>query len=64
MNYRQRLHNFLERNFVVGDIDIETVIDHSETNEMIYSDDQKYNYLQAKYPLLKDFKKTFNLDIS
>jgi DNA polymerase III subunit gamma/tau len=64
LNYRQRLQNYLERNFVIGDLDIETVIDHSETNEMIYSDDQKYNYLQAKYPLLKDFKKTFNLDIS
>jgi len=64
MNYRQRLQNFLERNFTAPGLDIETVVDHAESNEMIYSDEQKFNYLQAKYPLLKDFKKSFNLDIS
>jgi DNA polymerase III, subunit gamma and tau len=63
-NYKQRLLNFLENKFMVKDLEIETAIDQSETNEIIYSDDQKYNYLQTKYPVLKDFKKTFNLDIS
>jgi DNA polymerase III subunit gamma/tau len=63
-NYKQRLMNFLENKFMVTELEIETAIDQSETNEIIYSDDQKYNYLQAKYPILKDFKKTFNLDIS
>ncbi|MGD0341129.1 MAG: DNA polymerase III subunit gamma/tau, partial [Bacteroidales bacterium] len=63
-NYKQRLMNFLESKFTVPELDIETAIDQSETNEIIYSDEQKYNYLQAKYPTLKDFKKTFNLDIS
>jgi len=63
-NYKQRLMSFLENKFLVTELEIETTIDQSETNEIIYSDDQKYNYLQAKYPILKDFKKTFNLDIS
>jgi DNA polymerase-3 subunit gamma/tau len=63
-NYKQRLMSFLENKFMVTELEIETTIDQSETNEIIYSDDQKYNYLQAKYPILKDFKKTFNLDIS
>jgi DNA polymerase III subunit gamma/tau len=63
-NYKQRLMSFLENKFMVTELEIETAIDQSETNEIIYSDDQKYNYLQAKYPILKDFKKTFNLDIS
>lgn len=63
-NYKQRLMSFLENKFIVNELEIETTIDQSETNEIIYSDDQKYNYLQAKYPILKDFKKTFNLDIS
>jgi hypothetical protein len=30
----------------------------------LYSDDQKLNYLINKYPILKDMKKTFNLDIT
>jgi DNA polymerase-3 subunit gamma/tau len=63
-NYKQRLINFIENKFIVSELDIETVIDQSESNEIIYSDEQKYNYLQAKYPILKDFKKTFNLDIT
>jgi DNA polymerase-3 subunit gamma/tau len=63
-NYKQRLMSFLENKFMVTELEIETTIDQSETNEIIYSDDQKYNYLQAKYPILKDFKKAFNLDIS
>jgi DNA polymerase III subunit gamma/tau len=63
-NYKQKLIGFLENKFMVTALEIETTIDQSETNEIIYSDDQKYNYLQSKYPVLKDFKKTFNLDIS
>ncbi len=63
-NYKQKLTGFLENKFIINDLEIETAIDQSETNEIIYSDDQKYNYLQTKYPILKDFKKTFNLDIS
>jgi DNA polymerase III subunit gamma/tau len=63
-NYKQRLINFLENKFTIADLDVITAVDQSETNEIIYSDEQKYNYLQAKYPVLKDFKKTFNLDIT
>jgi DNA polymerase III subunit gamma/tau len=63
-NYKQKLIGFLENKFKLATLEIETLIDQSETNEIIYSDDQKYNHLQAKYPVLKDFKKTFNLDIS
>jgi len=63
-NYKHRLHNLLNRRFIMRDIDIETVVDISETNEILYSDDQKHNYLSAKYPVLKDFKKAFNLDIN
>ncbi len=54
----------MENRFLVTDLDIETSVDLSETNEVLYTDEQKYNYLQTKYPILKDFKKTFNLDFS
>lgn len=63
-NYKQKLLSFLNRRFKSIEIDIETVVDLSETNEILYSDEQKYNYLVSKYPVLKEFKKAFNLDIT
>jgi DNA polymerase-3 subunit gamma/tau len=64
LNYKQKLVNFLENRFYLSDIDIETSVDLSETSEILYSDEQKYNYLFNKYPILKEMKKTFNLDIT
>ncbi len=63
-DYKQRLVNYLEPRLNIAAFDIETIVDLSETNEMLYSDDQKYNYLVAKYPGLKEIKKAFNLDIN
>jgi len=63
-NYKQKLVSFLNKKFKSQDIDIGTVVDLSDTNEILYSDEQKYNYLVSKYPELKDFKKAFNLDIT
>jgi hypothetical protein len=55
---------FLDRRFLIKDIDIETIVDLTEKNDILYSDEQKYNYLFNKYPILKDMKKTFNLDLN
>ena len=63
-NYKQKLTSFLKNRFISKEIDIDTVVDLSEKNEVLYSDEQKYNYMVAKYPGLKDFKKAFNLDIT
>jgi len=63
-NYKQKLISFLINKFGVQNIDIETVVDLSESNEILYSDEQKYNYLVSKYPDLQDFKKAFNLDMT
>jgi DNA polymerase III subunit gamma/tau len=63
-NYKPKLVNFLSKRFRLQGIDIETVVDLTETNEILYSDEQKYNYLSSKYPGIKDFKKAFNLDIT
>jgi DNA polymerase-3 subunit gamma/tau len=62
--YKQKLLGFLQNKFAVNDIDIESVVDISESNEILYSDEQKYNYLVSKYPELKEFKRTFNLDLT
>jgi DNA polymerase-3 subunit gamma/tau len=63
-NYKQKLITFLENRFILSEIDIETTVDLSEANDILYTDDQKYNYLFNKYPVLKEMKKTFNLDIT
>jgi DNA polymerase-3 subunit gamma/tau len=62
-NYKQKLTNYIETRFNTKKLDIETVVDLSEANEILYSDEQKYNYLSSKYPIIKDMKKAFNLDI-
>jgi len=63
-NYKQKLSGFLHSRFKVNELEIETSVDLSEDNEILYTDEQKYNYLQSKYPDLKEFRKAFNLDIS
>jgi len=62
-DYKQKLYGFMEKKFLVPELDIETSVDLSETNDLLYTDEQKYNYLLSKYPVLKEFKKTFNLDL-
>ncbi len=64
LNYKPKLMAFLDSRFILNDLDIETTIDLSETSEILYSDEQKLNHLINKYPILKDMKKTFNLDIT
>ena len=64
LNYKQKLIIFLENKFIMPAIDIETTIDLAETNNILYTDEQKSNYLLNKYPVLKEMKKTFNLDIT
>ncbi|NLN31575.1 MAG: DNA polymerase III subunit gamma/tau [Bacteroidales bacterium] len=61
-NYRQRMLKLLKSRFLGDETDIETAVDISETRETPYTDEQKYNYLKDKYPKMKDFIKTFNLD--
>jgi len=64
LNYKQRLISFLNCRFGTTEFDVKTSVDLSEKNDFLYSDDQKYAYLASKFPELKDFKKTFNLDIN
>lgn len=63
-NYKHRLLGFLATRFDTRDIDVETVVDASESNEILYSDEQKYNFLVSKYPQLREIKKAFNLDLT
>jgi hypothetical protein len=64
LNYRPKLVGYLERKFIMSGIEIETTVDLTESNEILYSDEQKLSYLTNKYPILREMKKTFNLDIT
>jgi DNA polymerase-3 subunit gamma/tau len=62
-DYKQRLVNFLEPRLNIAAFDIETIVDLSESNEIMYTDDKKkFNYLVSKYPSLSTIQKAFNLD--
>jgi DNA polymerase III subunit gamma/tau len=63
-NYKQRLLSCLQNKFVNPAFDIETTIDAPDTNDILYTDEQKYNYLFNKYPILREMKKNLNLDLS
>lgn len=64
LNYRQKLISFLESRFKMPEFDIETNVDLAETSEILYSDEQKYTYLFNKYPVLREMKRIFNLDLT
>ncbi|HNW57185.1 MAG TPA: DNA polymerase III subunit gamma/tau [Bacteroidales bacterium] len=64
INYKQQLVSFLLDKFLLSGIDIETVVDQAETEKVLYTDEQKLAHMFAKYPVLKDMKKNFNLDIT
>jgi DNA polymerase-3 subunit gamma/tau len=61
-NYKQRLLGFLERRYKTDGLTIDAIIDVAEVDGIIYSDEQKYNHLNTKYPALKEIRKAFNLD--
>jgi DNA polymerase-3 subunit gamma/tau len=63
LNYKQRLINFLEGRLRLSDPDIETIVDLAEAEDILYTDEQKSNFLFNKYPVLREMKKSFNLDI-
>jgi DNA polymerase III subunit gamma/tau len=64
LNYKHKLLAFLEERFILRGLEIETSVDSAESNNLLYSDEQKSNYLFSKYPILKEIKKNFNLDIN
>ncbi|MGB4291659.1 MAG: DNA polymerase III subunit gamma/tau [Bacteroidales bacterium] len=61
-NYKQRLLAFMEEYYGKDLFEIETVVDPVESEDIIYSDEQKYQFLTSKYPAIKDIRKKFNLD--
>ena len=63
-NYKHKLIAFLESRFLITEMDVESVVDEIQTTDLLYTDEQKYNYLLGKYPVLKEMKRVFNLDLN
>jgi DNA polymerase III subunit gamma/tau len=63
LHYKHKLIAFLESKFINKSIDIESIVDETQASEILYTDEQKYSFLFNKYPVLKEMKKTFNLDL-
>jgi DNA polymerase-3 subunit gamma/tau len=61
-NYKQKLVNWLDSRFDMSGISVEAMVDQAETDGVIYSDEQKYNFLISRYPAVKEARKAFNLD--
>jgi DNA polymerase-3 subunit gamma/tau len=61
-SYKPKLINFLSDKLENNGIEIEVVVDLVESNDILYTTEQKFNYMAEKYPVLKDLKKSFNLD--
>jgi DNA polymerase III subunit gamma/tau len=61
-NYKPKLTNFLTEKLENNSIEIEIVVDFVESNDILYTSEQKFNHMTEKYPAMKDLKKSFNLD--
>ncbi|NMC41823.1 MAG: DNA polymerase III subunit gamma/tau, partial [Bacteroidales bacterium] len=61
-NYKLKVISMLEEVFGRASFTMEVVVDNSESDGIIYSDEQKYNFLSSRYPMIKELRKTFNLD--
>jgi DNA polymerase-3 subunit gamma/tau len=64
LNYKHKLIAFLENKFIISEIDIESIVDEAPATDILYTDEQKFNFLFNKYPVLKEMKRTFNLDLN
>jgi DNA polymerase III subunit gamma/tau len=64
LHYKHKLVAFLESKFIVSALDVESIVDETQSTEILYTDEQKYNFLFTKYPVLKEMKRTFNLDLN
>jgi DNA polymerase III subunit gamma/tau len=62
LNYKPKLINFLSGRLENRNITIDIIVDLVESNDILYTSEQKYNYLAEKYPVMRDLKKSFNLD--
>jgi DNA polymerase-3 subunit gamma/tau len=62
-NYSHKFVNTLMSVFSNPPASVETVVDTTESVQKLYSDDDKLEHLQEKYPTLKDIRKAFNLDL-
>lgn len=60
-NYKQKMVDLIAKKFGTNNINILAEVDTSEKRDIIYSDDQKLQFLQTQYPGIKEYIKEFKL---
>ncbi len=60
-NYKQKLLGMIEQNSGITDIKIIVEIDNPDKKDIIYSDSQKLQFLQSKYPNITEYIRQFHL---
>ena len=61
-HYKHKVLSYFETLFGKGSFSLELTVDSAEPDGIIYSDEQKYQFLVSRYPNMKDIRKAFNLD--
>jgi hypothetical protein len=61
--YKTSLTIYLSQLFDTNSIEIQSSVEEAGHEDPVYyTDEQKYAHLSAKNPVLKDLRRTFNLD--
>jgi DNA polymerase III subunit gamma/tau len=61
-NFRNRFEHHLRVSLKNSSISIDSVVEATERSDILYTDEQKLNYIASKTPAVRELKKTFNLD--
>jgi DNA polymerase III subunit gamma/tau len=61
-NFKARLEHHLKVVLSNTSVSIDTVVEATERSDILYTDEQKLNFITSKSPAVKELRKTFNLD--
>jgi DNA polymerase III subunit gamma/tau len=61
-NFKNKLEHYLRQTLKNSTISINTIVEITERNDILYTDEQKLNYIASKNPAIRELKKTLNLD--
>jgi len=61
-NFKNRMEHHLRTVLGNSYVTIDTVVESTERSDILYTDEQKLNFITSKSPAVKELRKTFNLD--
>ena len=61
-NFKSRMEHHLKTVLKNSSVTIDTIVESTERSDILYTDEQKLNFITSKSPAVKELRKTFNLD--